>query len=382
MRKIAFLIESLRCGGAQKQLVTLAKTLKKEGFDITILYFYPDGFFEPELKDSGIRLICLEKQGRWDLFSFFWRLVHHLKLIKPDVLHGYLETANLLTIFLKPFLRTPQIVWGVRVSNMDLSHSDWLSRILFPWECFLSRFADLIIVNSKAGHSYYLEHVFPAHKMIVIPNGIDTERFNLDIEARQKVRAEWCLSENTILIGLVGRLAPMKDHPTFLKAAALLCKDRQDVSFVCVGSGLEDYTQELYQLTVQLDISEKVIWAGRRVDMSAVYNALDILCSSSAYGEGFANVIGEAMACGVPCVVTDVGDSAWIVENVGIVVPPGNSEALVAGWRSLIKEQQYKNPVLKLKNRSRILLEFNCNKLIQNVVSSLEQSPSNFSLDR
>jgi glycosyltransferase involved in cell wall biosynthesis len=115
--------------------------------------------------------------------------------------------------------------------------------------------------------------------------------------------------------------------------------------------------------------------------MPAVYNALDILCSSSAYGEGFGNVIGEAMACGVPCVVTDVGDSAWIVENTGIVVPPQNPEALVAGWSSLLKQQQYKNPVMRLNNRSRILSEFNCNKLLQNVSAILAQSHPTVSLE-
>lgn len=375
MLKIAFLIRDLNYGGAQRQLVTLVKDLDKQGFDITVLCFYQGGPLEKDLEASGVQIISIEKQGRWDLFSFFWRLVYHLKRIQPDVLHGYLSESNLLTIFIKPFFPIVRIIWGVRVSDVDLINSDWLSRVNFQWECFFSSLADLIIVNSKAGRDYHLAHGFPADKMVVIPNGIDTERFKPDLEARVKVRLEWgILLEETILIGLVGRLAPMKDHPTFLKAASLLCKDRQDVHFVCVGSGPEDYTQELYQLTTQLDISEKVIWAGNRADMPAVYNALDIFCSSSAYGEGFGNVIGEAMACGVPCVVTDVGDSAWIVENTGIVVPPQNPEALVAGWSSLIKQQDYKNPVIKLKHRSRIISEFNCNKLLKNVSAILDQS--------
>jgi glycosyltransferase involved in cell wall biosynthesis len=367
MLKIAFLIRDLNYGGAQRQLVTLVKALDKQGFDITVLCFYPGGPLEKNLKDSRVKIVSLEKRGRWDLFNFFWRLIHCLKDIQPDVLHGYLSESNLLAIFVKSFFPSIRLIWGVRVSDVDLIYSDWLSRLNFQWECFFSRFADLIIVNSKAGRNYHLAHGFPADKMVVIPNGIDSDRFKPDVEARVKVRLEWGISDDTLLIGIVGRLAPMKDHPTFLKAAALLCKDRQDVRFVCVGSGPEDYTQELYQLTAQLNLSEKVIWVGSRADMPAVYNAFDILCSSSAYGEGFANVIGEAMACGIPCVVTDVGDSAWIVENVGIVVPPQNPEALVAGWKSLIEQQQYKSSNLKLNTRSRITSVFNCNKLVQNV---------------
>lgn len=372
MMKIAFLIPSLHYGGAERQLVTLVKALDKKCFDITLLYCYPGGSLEKDLEDSGVKIISLEKGGRWDLFSFFWRLIHHLKARQPNVLHGYLSTPNLLTIFLKPFFPSTQMIWGVRGSNEDLTRFDWLSRLLFPWECFLSRFADLIILNSYAGRAYYLAHGCPADKMVVIPNGIDTERFKPDLEARVKVRLEWRIWEETILIGLVARLHPMKDHPTFLKAAALLCQERQDVCFVCVGSGPDNYTQELYQLADQLNISEKVIWAGSRADMPAVYNALDIVSSSSSYGEGFSNVIGEAMACGVPCVVTDVGDSAWIVEDTGIVIPPQNPEALADGWSLLLKQQQYKNPVIKLKTRSRIISEFNCDKLVQNIADLLE----------
>jgi glycosyltransferase involved in cell wall biosynthesis len=382
MLKLAFLIPSLHYGGAERQLVTLVKALDKSRFDITVLHCYPEGPLEKDLEDSEIKTISLEKRGRWDLLSFFWRLIHHLKDIQPDVLHGYLSTPNLLTIFLKPFFPSTQMIWGMRDSNQDLSHYDWLSRLLFPWECFLSRFADLIIFNSQAGRAYYLAQGFPADKTVVILNGIDTDRFQPNREARIKVRSEWGVSEETILIGLVGRFDPMKDHPTFLKAAALLCQDRQDISFVCVGSGSESYAQELYRLAKQLDISEKVIWAGTRVDMPAVYNAFDIAASSSAFGEGFANVIGEAMACGILCVVTDVGDSGWIVDNTGIVVPHQNPEALAQGWRSLIEQQQYQNPVTKLKARSRIISEFNCNKLVQNMACILGKNFSNLCLHR
>jgi glycosyltransferase involved in cell wall biosynthesis len=201
--------------------------------------------------------------------------------------------------------------------------------------------------------------------MVVISNGIDTERFQPDSEAGAKVRAEWGVSENTILIGLVGRLDPMKDHPTFLKAAALLSEERQDVRFVCVGVGEETYAKELYQLTNKLGILEQVIWAGGRSDMPKVYNALNIASSSSSYGEGFANVIGEAMACGVPCVVTDVGDSAWIVGDTGIVVPPKNPEALAAGWNSLLNLAVTDQVALAEKARKTIVENFSLRNLVQ-----------------
>jgi glycosyltransferase involved in cell wall biosynthesis len=239
-------------------------------------------------------------------------------------------------MFLKPLFPSTRIIWGIRGSNTPSDRYGWLGSILSQLERLLSSFTDLMVVNSHTGKADYVNQGFASDKMVVISNGIDTERFGPDSEAGAKVRSEWGISENTILIGLVGRLSPMKDHHTFLKAATLLSKEREDVRFVCVGVGEENYAKELYQLTDDLGIAEKIIWAGGRSDMPAVFNALNIACSSSSDGEGFPNVVGEAMACGVPCVVTDVGDSAWIVGDKGVVVPPKNPEALKTAIKELI----------------------------------------------
>jgi glycosyltransferase involved in cell wall biosynthesis len=200
--------------------------------------------------------------------------------------------------------------------------------------------------------------------MIVIFNGIDVNHFQPDLKTGKIVCQEWGISANTILIGMIGRLHPMKDHSTFLKAAALLIQERQDVRFVCVGrEEQQDYAKELYELTNVLGITEQVIWAGARVDMPDVYNALNILVSASAYGEGFSNAIGEAMACGKPCVVTDVGDSASIVGNQGIVVPPGDAQALKTAVMQLIAELNTGN-YTQSKIRQRIVENFSVLQLI------------------
>jgi glycosyltransferase involved in cell wall biosynthesis len=364
-KRVVFIIRDLNYGGAQRQLVTLVKAMDKESFDVTVLYFYSGGLLLKDLKDSCCRIICLEKQERWDVLGFFVRLFQHLKRINPDVLHGYLGESNLVAILLKPFFPSTRIIWGIRESNTPPGRYGWLGRLLSQLGTPLSAFTDLIVVNSHAGKDYYLSQGYASDKMVVISNGIDTERFQPDSEAGAKVRAEWGVSENTILIGLVGRLDPMKDHPTFLKAAALLSEERQDVRFVCVGVGEETYAKELYQLTNKLGILEQVIWAGGRSDMPKVYNALNIASSSSSYGEGFANVIGEAMACGVPCVVTDVGDSAWIVGDTGILVPPKNPEALAAGWNSLLNLAVTDQVALAEKARKTIVENFSLRNLVQ-----------------
>jgi glycosyltransferase involved in cell wall biosynthesis len=330
-KKILFLTRSLDHGGAERQLVELAKGLHQKGYSILVLTFYPAGAFEKDLLETGVPVKSLQKRGRWDVVFFIVRLVRLLINEKPDVIHGYLAVPNILITILKPLFPNSRIVWGVRASNMDLSEYDWLSRLLFRVQCFCARFANLIIVNSNAGRDYHKKRDFPEDKIIVIPNGIDTDRFKPDFQLRERVRAEWGIKKEDKLIGLVARLDPMKDHRTFLKAAAMLASERHDVHFVCIGDGAEPYKLELQRLSRDLELENRLTWAGNRGDMIAVYNALDIATSSS-FGEGFPNVIGEAMACGVPCVVTDVGDSALIVGDLGIVVRHSSPEDLKNGW--------------------------------------------------
>jgi glycosyltransferase involved in cell wall biosynthesis len=278
--------------------------------------------------------------------------------------------SNIIAILLKPFFPATRIIWGIRCSKMNMDHYDWLSHLLSKIDIFLFRFADLIIINSHAGKKYLLSCGFSDKKMVVVPNGIDTNRFQPDQEAGIKVRSEWGISNQTILIGLVGRLDPQKDHPNFLKAAALLCQQYENLQFICVGSGNDSsYIAGIYQLTEDLGISKQVIWAGRRTDMPAVHNALNIAVSASAFGEGFGNTIGEAMACGVLCVVTDVGDSAWIVGDTGVVVPPDDSEALAAGIRELIELNSDDKKVWQEKARKKIVDCFSVDNLVNTTMS-------------
>lgn len=370
MIKVAFLIRSLEYGGAERQLITLANALDKNCFDVSILCFYSGGELEKQLDDS-VQVIDLEKRDRWDILSFLWRLYQVLKEIQPAILHGYLNTPNLLTIFFKPFFPSTRMFWAILATRVNYDNYGWLPAFLFRVECLCSQFADLIISNSDQGYKYHLMQGFPKDKMVVVKNGIDTNLFKIDSKARSKIRAEWQVLPETILIGLVGRLDPMKDHNNFLQTAASLCKNIQNVSFVCVGSGKEDYTQKLHQLAAQLELVDKVKWVGKRADMSEVYNAFDIVVSSSCDGEGLAYVIGEAMACGLPCVVTDVGDSALIVGDIGLVVPPRNPKALASALQHLISLSSTQRAELGLRARERIEEDFGMQKLVKTTAAYL-----------
>ena len=370
-RRVLFLARSLDRGGAERQLVLLAAELAQRGHPVVVAVFYDGGAFAAELEKAGVRLIMLQKTGRWDVLLFLIRLVRSLRKEHPAILHSYLTVPNILSALLKPLLPGTQIIWGLRASNMDLSRYDWLSRLTNLLECKLSHFADCIIANSHAGKRHAVENGFAEDKIIVIPNGIGTKYFRFDLQGRRQVRSAWGLGEDEILVGLAARLDPMKDHPTFLEAASCIARERHDVRFVCVGDGPAAYTEALKQQAAALGLTNRLIWAGARDDMSAVYSALDIACSSSCFGEGFSNTISEAMACGVPCVVTDVGDSALIIGATGSVVPPGDHSALAAAIGRLIDLPPEERRELGEACRARIVSEFGIDKLVQRTEQAL-----------
>lgn len=334
--RILMLIRSLERGGAERQLSVLARGLQTRGHQVNVAVFYPGGALTDELLAAGVEVHSLDKRGRWDLPGFLLRLHRCLRRTRPQLLHGYLTVPNLLCVLLGAWRPGLAVVWGIRASDMRARHYDWLAGLGCWLECRLARLADLCISNSEAGRRHAIAGGFPESRLRVVANGIDTQRFRPDPAAGAGQRQCWGVATSAILIGLVGRLDPMKDHPTFLRMAAALLVRHPDLRFVCVGDGPAAYRQRLHAEATRLGLGEALIWAGECTAMPAVYNALNLLVSSSAFGEGFANVVGEAMACEVPCVVTAVGDGAIIVGDTGSVVPSANSRALTGACEALL----------------------------------------------
>ncbi len=364
MIHLAFLLRSLWSGGAERQFLELVKRLDRRKFRITVLLFYTQGELLAELNALGdVEVLSLGKRSRWDLWGFTRSLVAQIRARQTDVLYSFLDVPNNFAAVAGK-LAGVKVVWGVRSSHMDFSRYDWTAGMVYRVEIFLSRFADCIVVNSQSGAEYHRRNGFRGEKMTVVPNGIDTENYRPDAAARKQLRLEWGIAGDEWLVGLVARLDPMKDHPTFLRAAARLCERNPNVRFVCVGDGPAEYLQELQALSESLGLGEKVIWAGGWDDMTAVYNALDVLVSSS-YGEGFSNVIGEAMACGLPCVVTDVGDSARIVGDTGLVVTPRDPAALADAMMQMLVQSPRERRALGVRARERIVAYFSMERMVR-----------------
>jgi glycosyltransferase involved in cell wall biosynthesis len=354
---VQFLIPSLDTGGAERQLVGLAAGMHEAGWRVSVLTFYGGGAFARDLAERGVPVESLERRGRWDLLGFAVRLVRAVRRHRPDILHSYLLAPNIASVLTKPFVPGVRVVWGVRASDMNLGHYGRRSSLIFAVSCRLARFADLIICNSTSGLEHHAERGYPRRKMVVIPNGIDHIRFAPDPVARRAIRTEWGVPDTDLLVGLVGRIDPMKDHATFLRAARLVADQRPDVRFACVGHGSPIARQALEGLTSELGLVDRVIWAGGRGDLAGVHNAFDLTVSSSAWGEGFPNVVAEAMASGVACVVTDVGDSGAVVGDTGWVVPSGHPVELASAISSALGDPG-ELARRGLRARERVVAEF------------------------
>jgi glycosyltransferase involved in cell wall biosynthesis len=243
--------------------------------------------------------------------------------------------ADLLGLLTAALVRVPYTVWNLRASDMDMSKYHRLSGWTVRLCACLSGLPQTVIVNSEAGRTFHTQHGYRPRQWALIPNGINTQYFRPDTRARQEVWHELGLAPEALLIGLIARFDPMKDHTTFLRAAGHLARVQARAQFVLAGEHVTVDNPALSALIAHSHLHGRVHLLGPRSDIPRLTAALDI-ASLSSISEGFPNVVGEAMACGVPCVVTDVGDVAQIVGETGIVVPPRNPLALMEGWQKLI----------------------------------------------
>jgi glycosyltransferase involved in cell wall biosynthesis len=362
--KIVFLARQLNIGGSERQLVILANELASRGHEVVIASYYPGGELSKQLDSRRVRLISLGKRSRWDLLSFYMTLVRVVRQERPAVLCGWMHTQNLFATMAWLFNRDAKLFWSVRSSKMKLN---LVGRVEERLRRILSRIPACIVVNSLAGLEYAASIGVPRRKMVYIPNGIDTTVFYPDPELSRQVRAEWGISDSEKLIGYVARFDPLKNHTLFLNAAAGVAAERSEVSFVCIGHGNPDYLKALQELTRTLGIESKVRWVQAHPNVTAMYNALDVFCSSSLT-EGFPNVIGEAMACARRCVVTDVGDCRLIVGDTGIAVPSNDVAALTAGLLQALDAEES----LNLRARLRILENFTVGHLADRTEQALK----------
>jgi glycosyltransferase involved in cell wall biosynthesis len=370
--KILFLVRDLAIGGSQRQLALLAAGLAKRTHDVAVAVLYAGGPLEDLLDGSGARLLAIGKSSRWRAAAPLARLRRLFLNEQPDLVYAFLPTQTTLAALLLPRRVKTKLVFGLRAAGVRLDRYDALSSLMYRSEVWLARRADLIVANARAVRADAVGRGMPADRIVVVPNGIDTDAMRPDATAGLAIRRRWQIPDNAFVIGCVARLDAMKDHANLLNAAASFARNHPDAHLVCIGGGPPSYADELKALAKSLGLTGRVVWAGEIDDVKAAYNSFNIATLSSSFGEGFPNAIGEAMACGVPVVATNIGDVRWIVGEFGEVVPPSNPDLLCAGW-SRLRARLARDPGLREQVRGAIIASYGIEAMLDRTETFLSQ---------
>jgi glycosyltransferase involved in cell wall biosynthesis len=351
--KITHIISGLDTGGAEVALFKLLSLMDTALFSNDVISLTDIGPIGKKIIQLGIPVRALQMpRGTFNPLKVL-QMVHWLRRDPPDIIQTWMYHSDLIGGIAGSICRIP-VVWNIRQSGLDPLYDKrakiWAAKLcirLSPW------LPASIVCCSESARELHTGYGYAAEKTVVIPNGFDLDLFHPDSGARLSVHRELGIGEDDLLIGLVGRLDPQKDHTSFIRAAGMLHTDFPAVHFLLCGDQITGDNRKLTGEIAEAGIGGVCHLVGRRDDMPTLYAAMDINTSSSN-GEGFSNVIGEAMACGVPCVVTDVGDSALIVGDTGRVVPPSNPQALAAAWQELIEIGAEARSALGFEARRRI----------------------------
>jgi len=365
MLKVVHIITGLKVGGAENMLCKLVTRLHDAEITHEVVSLGEVGPIGERIQQAGIPVYALGMQPNHPDPSPVLQLARWLRKSQPDVILTWLYHADLVGGIANKLAGNFPLAWNVRRSYMDKATLKPSTFLLGRLCCRLSHvLPQRILCCSYAGMEEHVRLGYNALKMEMIPNGFDTEVFRPDATARTVIRQELGLSEETILIGMLGRFHPMKDHFNLIQAAALLHRTRPDVHFVCAGANMNRENAELSDWLRATDLCDHFHLLGPRTDIPNITASLDIATLSSRSGEGFPNVVGEAMACGIPCVVTDVGDSGYIVGETGIVVPPRSPVALKSAWRRMLALSPRARLDLGAQARHRIKSEFSLDKIV------------------
>lgn len=352
--RVMHLINGLDVGGAEMMLFKVATRTPRDRVEPFVVSVLSEGVVGGMLGRAGVPVTALGKRpGSFDP-RMVWRVRRLLERRRPHVLQTHMYEANFYGTLAALGTGAP-VVWGIRCSDMDRSRYRFRTSIPFVLNRLLSVLPKAIIANSEAGRRYHVAKGYDGRRMVVVPNGFQTDEFRPDPCARPALLAELGIPTDALLVGRAGRFDPMKDFASFVRAAGVVASLVPRAWFVLAGEGVTHDNADLSRWVYEAGVAGRTRLLGLRDDMPRLLAALAVAVSSSAFGEGFPNVVGEAMSCGVPCVVTDVGDSAEVVGDAGVVVPPSRPGALAEGIMGILAMSEEERGLMGLRARLRIV---------------------------
>lgn len=359
MIKVMHVITTLGPAGAETMLCRIACGMDGTRFENEIVSLTGILDLAERMQAIGVRVRTLGMKKSVPNPLLVMRLARWIRESKPDVIHTWMYHANLIGALAARLAGDVPVVWGIHHSapnpRVDKRRTVLVNRIC----AVMSRkFPARIVCCSQASLRFHKELGYAAEKLELVPNGVDLEQFRPDPIARLSVREEMGIPADALLIGMAARFHPQKDHRNFIRAAEWLHKQMPKVHFLLCGLNVTWRNSQLAGWIEAAGLGDCCHLLGVRQDVARLFAAMDIATTSSVSGEAFPVVVAEAMASGTPCVVTDVGDSALIVDKTGSVVAPGDADALAEAWWKLIEVGPGARQQLGMAARHRVQQHF------------------------
>lgn len=361
MTSVLHVISGLQMGGAETALLRLIVSSRNGKCSHEVFSLTLGGAMLERFRDANVKVTVFD--FKHSPLSEFMRLIRLLRARRPDIVQTWMYHGDLIGGLAARLSGIRNVIWGIRTTDITVGGA---SRATAMARNLCAKLSGLIprkiVCAADAARRAHITVGYAAKCMVVVPNGFDLARLAASHNARNELRKQCGIADGEIVIGSLGRFNPAKDHHTFVKAAGGLAQKHADVRFLLIGPGLDADNAQLMEWIRETGYAGRFVLLGQRSDIAACYSAMDVFCLHSRT-EGFPNVVGEAMAMGVPCVVTDVGDAAMLIADTGVVVPRSNPAALAGGLGELIRMSANERMHLGMKAKNRIHAEFTVERM-------------------
>ncbi len=358
MKVIAHIIVGLEKGGAEMMLRRLveANMLSTTGFRHVVVSLTDVGFHGAALREQGAEVHALGLRGPVALLFGVFRLAALLRRIKPVIVQTWMVHSDLLGGVAARLVGVHYVIWGVHTTDYTVESR---STRAVRWLCarLSSIVPDRVVCVAKASLQASAQAGYDTRKLMVIPNGFDVLTLRADVGAGDLIRQQLGFQSDQVIVGCLGRYNPAKDHANFVCAAGFLAARYPACRFMMVGRDLTPANATLIAKIQAIDLADRFVLLGERSDPAVCLDAMDVFVLSSCT-EAFPIALGEAMAMGVPCVSTDVGDAALLLGDAGSVVPPRDSAALAQAISQVLEMPVAARKALGEKGRKRVEKEF------------------------
>lgn len=356
--KILHIISSLNTGGAEMMLYKILSR-QPAGIEQQVICLKPLGRVADKIKSLGVPVESLNLNSPFNAPKSIYLLRKIVKQYQPDLVQGWMYHANLFATISSLFSRRKIATgWSIRQTFNSVNKEKLLTRLLILTSKLLSKNPDIIIYNSQASMLQHSNIGYKNKNSIIINNGFDINYFRPSSELYQKFRVKYNIPAEDKVIGFVARHHPMKNHQGFLVAISDVIKNFKNIKCVLAGTNIDQNNLELVSAIKNLDLKNNIILLGE-TDAAQLFPVFDFHITPSNWGESFPNVIGEAMACGVPCIATDVGDSRNIIDTAGWIIPPNSPKDLTNSIEKFLQLTNQQQESMAIAARQRIVDHFN-----------------------